>query len=295
MIQPKAKLMGDFQGMEKAKAAKLVVMGEMQKQSALSSEKKAEFAKAARGFESMFMNMMFKEMKKNIKGNFGEEEGGDMSFGADTLEGYTDMAFTDQLSNIGSGIGIAEKIYQQLTNGEKLNTHTEFVPKTLHQMKQLLQKRAIANPQKTNANDEIAVGDTFIDRLQSRLSNYQDTIALAAKKYDVPEGLIKAVIGAESAGRNTARSGAGAKGLMQLMDGTAKDLGVSDSYNPIQNIMGGTKYLRQMLDKFGGNKELALAAYNSGPGNVDKYNGIPPFNETKSYVKRVKKYEQILG
>lgn len=119
---------------------------------------------------------------------------------------------------------------------------------------------------------------------------YTQIIKQASEKYNLPEKLISSVIKQESNFNNSVVSHAGAEGLMQLMPGTAKFLGVKDSFDPVQNITGGAKYLRQMLNQFGGDTELALAAYNAGPGNVIKHGGIPPFKETQQYVKKVLGY-----
>lgn len=109
----------------------------------------------------------------------------------------------------------------------------------------------------------------------------------AAQKYELAPELIKAVIKAESGFRVDAVSVAGAQGLMQLMPGTAKDLGVTNPFDIRQNIDGGARYLRQMFDLFDGDTRLALSAYNAGPGNVRKYGGDVPFLETRRYVVRV--------
>lgn len=122
---------------------------------------------------------------------------------------------------------------------------------------------------------------------------YQAEITAASKKYNLPEKLITSVIKQESNFNASATSAAGASGLMQLMPATARYLGVSDRFDPAQNIMGGAKYLRKMLDQFDNNVETALAAYNAGPGNVKKYGGIPPFQETQNYVKKIMNYMNV--
>jgi soluble lytic murein transglycosylase-like protein len=116
---------------------------------------------------------------------------------------------------------------------------------------------------------------------------YEKTISVAATTYGVDQALVRAVIHAESGFNARARSRKGAIGLMQLMPGTASDMGVNPD-NIEENIKGGVKYLALMLDRFQGDITLATAAYNAGPGAVSKYNGIPPFSETQTYVKRVK-------
>jgi soluble lytic murein transglycosylase-like protein len=116
---------------------------------------------------------------------------------------------------------------------------------------------------------------------------YRDEVAAAAEEFGVDAALLRAVIHAESAFNPNAISTAGAEGLMQLIPGTASDMGVANPFDARQNIRGGAQYLSGLLKQFNGNERLATAAYNAGPQNVVKYNGVPPFDETRVYVDRV--------
>ena len=118
---------------------------------------------------------------------------------------------------------------------------------------------------------------------------YDGLIGLTAREHQVQPALVKAVIAAESNFNSGAVSRKGAQGLMQLMPQTAEQLGVSDPFQPSDNVRGGTRYLRSMLDRYG-DLSRALAAYNAGPTAVDRYGGIPPFQETRDYVARVLTY-----
>ena len=118
-------------------------------------------------------------------------------------------------------------------------------------------------------------------------SQVLNVVSQISKKHGVDEKLVQALIKQESGFNPKAKSKSGAMGLMQLMPSTAKSLGVQDPYNMVQNVEGGVKYLKSMLNKYNGNVILALAAYNAGPNAVDKYDGVPPYKETQNYVKNI--------
>jgi soluble lytic murein transglycosylase-like protein len=116
---------------------------------------------------------------------------------------------------------------------------------------------------------------------------YAELIEEAALAYDIDAGLIRAVMQAESSFDASAVSPVGAMGLMQIMPALAKELGVENPFDPRQNVMAGAKYLSRLLDAHRGNVAMALASYNAGPGNVKRYKGIPPFKETRNYVRKI--------
>lgn len=246
----------------------------------MTPEKKAQAAKASKDFESLMTGMMLKSMTANTGGLLGSEEGGEGGNGSDMYDLLFQNNLSSMISNTNS-LGIAEKIYKQIT-GEDLPeeykhkyTGSPLSPELRNQIKNI----PVVTPS-TSALQRVEKFDTLADE--------------ASQKYGVSKNLIKAIILAESAGNDKAVSKAGAKGLMQLMDGTASAMGVRNSFNAKDNIMGGSQYIAQMLDKYNGNVKLALAAYNAGPGNVDKFNGVPPFQETKTYVTRVLGYLKTL-
>jgi soluble lytic murein transglycosylase-like protein len=139
-------------------------------------------------------------------------------------------------------------------------------------------------------NGIMAAIDALLAQIRSGQVSWSQVMAIVdqlAGKYGIDPKLVEAVVIAESGGNSAAKSSVGAEGLMQLMPGTAAGLGVTDPYDPIQNVQGGITYLLELLQLFKGNLALAIAAYNAGPGAVEKYGGIPPYAETQNYVREV--------
>lgn len=179
--------------------------------------------------------------------------------------------------------------------------NTSSLDITLHRIQaiesQFQSLMSYSAPQKPSENFQKILDSKIEHKANTTLTNRNEINDLI-DKYSIEAGLdtdfVKAVINQESGFNPNATSKCGAMGLMQLMPGTAQGLGVTNAYDPEQNIQGGTKYLKGLLDRFDNNKSLALAAYNAGPNAVKKYGGIPPYQETQNYVKSVlSKYNRM--
>ena len=147
----------------------------------------------------------------------------------------------------------------------------------------------------TSSNYKIYIREKPPMSLNSGVTDrYDDLITEASKRHGVSFSLLKALIKIESDFNPRAISSAGAKGLMQIMPENIRALNIKDPFDPLENIMGGTRYLKQLIGRFNGKLPMALAAYNAGPNIVDRYKRIPPFKETENYVEKVMEYYSIL-
>ena len=160
-----------------------------------------------------------------------------------------------------------------------LSTSQQVRHNPLHALGRLMRPHAADTP-----SVQVEIGDV---RALPPDQAYEHLIQEAAARYNLDANLIRAVMRAESAFNPQAVSSVGAQGLMQLMPGLSTQLGVTDPFDPRQNIMAGARYLRQLLDAHRGNIRLTLASYNAGPGNVKRYKGVPPFEETRNYVRKI--------
>lgn len=232
---------------------------------------------AARQFEALFASMMVHGMRKGVE-QLDNNSFMPTSTGEKIFTDMLDDQYGSLLAKNGS-LGLADLILKQIDK-------TGGSPASLSMLKGLSGTQPWMLDNKFVPSATTAAG-SVAPEAGSGVSQWQQIIQDASSKYGVDKNLISAVIAQESAGNRFAVSNKGAKGLMQLTDSTAQDMGVSSVFQPTQNIMGGTKYLKQLLDKYNGDETLALASYNAGPAAVDKYNGIPPFEETQRYVSNV--------
>lgn len=264
-------------------------------------QEKARLKKATQEFEAFFRYQMMKAMRKTIPENpLSEGLLMSSSQGKDTFLDLMDM----EISRAGSGGhgSIADILYRSTvklieakyakSDGVDQSAVSQLPTRTVRHIPVNAKPKPVQLPKKAapvqiETKSEIAPlkprTATSHDKIMEK---YGPLIEAAAAETKLDSTLIASVIHAESRGNPKAVSQAGAKGLMQLMDATAEDLGVKDSLDPEQNIMGGSRFLKKMVDRYQDIK-LALAAYNAGPGNVDKYGGLPPFEETQNYVDKV--------
>ncbi len=261
--------------------------------------------KAALDFEGMFLSQMYKGMRQTTIGD--DDELTKASPGREIFTEMLDNTYATMsaknplingeqgMKNAATGItnSLAAQIYRSLSRQEGQTAVT--APSSLA-------KVAVPRLDADASGDEgMFSASPFLAKLinlksrsgeSTAVSSLSDTklkpiVELASRTYGVSANLIQSVIKAESNNQPLAVSGAGAKGLMQLMDSTARDMGVRNVFNANDNILGGTRYLKQMLDRFNGDETKALAAYNAGPAAVERFNGVPPFQETKAYVEKI--------
>lgn len=224
---------------------------EIQTRQMPNSTKDPQKWKVAQEFEGLFIQQMMTAMRKTVV------DGGltESSNGREIFTSMLDEEYSKSASRQGS-LGFAEMIYRQLKGGEKVPGARDAYA-------------AQSMPPRANAEQ------------------VESWITEAAQANQIDADLLRSLVRQESNGDSLARSAAGAMGLAQLMPSTAQEMGVKNPWDGRQNLMGGARYLKQMLQRFEGREDLALAAYNAGPGAVEKYGGIPPFAETQNYVKKV--------
>lgn len=236
--------------------------------------------KVAQEFEALFTSIMLKAMRSTVpEGSAIPTNMGEKIF-TEMLDGEYSKMMTGRNS-----LGLADMIFKEIERSEGRSLPSPDITAGLNVPMWALEKRYPSTGVYSSGMSE-RDSAILIDRVRG---SWDSLIEEASSRYGVDKNLVTAVIARESAGNPRAVSNKGAKGLMQLMDGTAKEMGVKYSFSPAENINGGVKYLKNMLNMFDGNERLALASYNAGPGAVKKHGGVPPYRETIEYVNAVLK------
>lgn len=277
----------------------------------LESEK-ARLGKATKEFESFFLYYMLKTMRETLTSDASAEQtplGGAM--GKETYQQMFDMEISRHVVR-GDNRSLSAILYKSMeklvearykatangpgtagtTSAGQLTKDSPPIPvKTPNPGINLPQDRNFRPVERTTKpNFSPITAHRRIKTEDPVKTKYGDIIAEAAHASKLDSALIQSVIKAESNGDPNAISRAGAKGLMQLADSTALDLGVANPFDPRANVLGGARYLRNLIDRYKGDLRLALAAYNAGPGTVARHGGVPPFRETHDYISRVTNY-----
>jgi soluble lytic murein transglycosylase-like protein len=244
-------------------------------QTPLQLQHEAKAQKVAQEFESIFTSIMLKSMR-------GKNELFENDFLPDSLgqKIYTEMLDDEygKLMANNSNLGIAKLVLAQIHKDDNTSASSLGMLAGLKSPSWMIDNNFIPKASTTTSNTKDA---------SANIAQWKALIEQASDEYGVDSNLIAAVILQESGGNPRAISPKGAKGLMQIMDTTAREMGMQQAFNPQQNILAGTKYLSQMLERYNGDEALALASYNAGPAAVDQYKGIPPYAETQQYVASV--------
>jgi soluble lytic murein transglycosylase-like protein len=227
--------------------------------------------KVAQEFEALFTSYMMKSMRSTIeRSDFLPE-----SLGEKIYTSMLDDEYAKQISDEGS-LGLADLIYKEIAKNQDNETSSLDILRGLGRQAWTIDNSFVPGNNSSSFNSA-----------NQKISQYNSIISEAAGKFGVDPSLIRAVIAVESAGNPYAVSKAGAKGLMQLIDTTANDMGVTSVFDPKENIFGGTRYLKNLLSLHNGDETLALASYNAGPAAVSRYEGVPPYRETQDYIRKV--------
>jgi Rod binding domain-containing protein len=243
----------------------------------------------SRDLESLFVKLLMDSMDKTIPRG---EDSWDNSQEMQTWRGMMNETLSGQLSE-NSPIGLADMIYRQLSGDLERHKDVPSAPDAPSAPTLDVDKAAPAAPCEPprDVQSSGSGGNSTTDKVLS----YRELIEKTAAEEGVDPALVAAMIAQESGGDPEAVSSAGARGLMQLMPATARMLGVENTFDPHQNVAGGVNYISRLLERYGGDEKLALAAYNAGPGNVDRYGGVPPYRETNHYLQRVSRFKQMFS